>query len=534
MKTFRASVSALLAVAFLAQQALAYSGNCGIWAVRAGEFVAANYAGTQSGFNAALAYLAAGNGGVIGVNPGCTTTITYGTLPANVSVNRQEGGMDYKYGALTLGTLRSSPQWLARPLTISPAGGASEGLRITKTDTAYPDYSYPSDSSAGMFQIKEDITKSGSAFSNGTRAVDIQFTNRSVGNTWSYNQHLQSYFTAPTGATTSSSVLRGIQNEVNLDGANNKINNVEVYAATANVRNGNRAASMACYAGGVQASGSIGAAGKIDLATGFAILHQLADSASSVYGAQLGHLQTGGFCDVSAGIRFDPPAVSGGGAINDNRRIWILDQFTGTSGTSNNWGIINEGGYNFFADGLSAGNASGRSARYGFLKPLIDLEPNHIAQQLFGIKRYGAAQGSDIQILSTASDTLFNIGPGDSTTIAAHLRVAQPTTPTVTSLVNNGTTGTVGIVTGSTDMAGQVTVSPAGTGIAAGDVVKVTFRAPFHHAPKAVLISPANTGAAARLAYVDHTNVTRRFFYIYFDAVGTGGSTYKFDYWVVE
>lgn len=62
----------------------AYSGTCGIWAQKRGDFVSRNFAGTQAGYAAAVAYV--GTNGSVFVYGGCEGLISLGTLSDSVTV----------------------------------------------------------------------------------------------------------------------------------------------------------------------------------------------------------------------------------------------------------------------------------------------------------------------------------------------------------------------------------------------------------------------------------------------------------------
>lgn len=92
---------AVMAIALLAGQAFAYSGNGGVWAMKKGDFYAANFAGTDVGIKAAMDY--AGVGGEIKVGAGrflinSTLVQTYsgqtitGAGDSTVFVNNAAGG----------------------------------------------------------------------------------------------------------------------------------------------------------------------------------------------------------------------------------------------------------------------------------------------------------------------------------------------------------------------------------------------------------------------------------------------------------
>lgn len=73
-----------------------YSGTCGIWAQKRGAFVAQNFAGTQTGFDAAKSYV--GTNGSIFIYGGCEGLITIGTLSDSVLVYGYDSARWTVYG----------------------------------------------------------------------------------------------------------------------------------------------------------------------------------------------------------------------------------------------------------------------------------------------------------------------------------------------------------------------------------------------------------------------------------------------------
>ena len=67
-------------------EAEAYSGACGVWAMKSGDFVATNFAGDAGGITAAISYCTS-TGGVVQLGPGCEALAWMpDSLPSNVKV----------------------------------------------------------------------------------------------------------------------------------------------------------------------------------------------------------------------------------------------------------------------------------------------------------------------------------------------------------------------------------------------------------------------------------------------------------------
>jgi hypothetical protein len=104
---------------------------------------------------------------------------------------------------------------------------------------------------------------------------------------------------------------------------------------------------------------------------------------------------------------------------------------------------------------------------------------------------------------------------------------AAGNTPSIAADTNAGNTATVSILSGSTDLAGQISVTPNGTGIAAGAQVTVTFLSAFT-AWSIVSFSPNNANAATAGCYGSSTLTT---FTLNASTALSAGQTYTFTYW---
>lgn len=90
----------VIALTLWTSTAFSYSGLCGIWATKSGDFYSKNFSGDQTGYNAALAYV--GSAGTIQVLPGCEGNITYGTVPDGVLVLTAANGKWIVRGTATV------------------------------------------------------------------------------------------------------------------------------------------------------------------------------------------------------------------------------------------------------------------------------------------------------------------------------------------------------------------------------------------------------------------------------------------------
>jgi virginiamycin B lyase len=121
-----------------------------------------------------------------------------------------------------------------------------------------------------------------------------------------------------------------------------------------------------------------------------------------------------------------------------------------------------------------------------------------------------ASQSADIlDVEDSGGNVLFGISnTGHIITGGGALPAATPQTPA------DGTTGTCTVA--GNDSAGTVTITPAGSGIAAGTVCQVNFTTAFGSAPRPV-IAPTNGAASAIQAYVSAS--TTGSFTVSFNAV---------------
>lgn len=153
------------------------------------------------------------------------------------------------------------------------------------------------------------------------------------------------------------------------------------------------------------------------------------------------------------------------------------------------------------------------------------------------------------EIISTVTQATINSFPQGSLMLGAgatqntntlltlkngHLTSQQTTAPTSALQTGAGTTATR-TLTRCTDIAGNISITTNGTGIAAGAQLIVTFNKAYATAP-VVTLTPANvnagtTGVTGIGSYVTSTTST---FTINFAAAGVAGTAYNFTYTVIE
>jgi hypothetical protein len=115
-----------------------------------------------------------------------------------------------------------------------------------------------------------------------------------------------------------------------------------------------------------------------------------------------------------------------------------------------------------------------------------------------------------------------------------HLTSQQTTAPTSALQAGAGTTG-ARTLTRCTDIAGNISITPGGTGIAAGAQLIVTFNKAYATAPVITLTpSNANAGAAGVTGIGAYATSSTTTFTINFSAAGTTGTAYTFYYHVIE
>lgn len=156
-----------------------------------------------------------------------------------------------------------------------------------------------------------------------------------------------------------------------------------------------------------------------------------------------------------------------------------------------------------------------------------------------------SAKGLIFKATSSSPDTYLYSADGSNLVLApvsggvvvfpTHLRssgdVYSPTPPSANPTANAGSTGTCTIAN-ATDVAGQITVTPSGSGIAAGDVCVVSFGQTFVTAPICSL-TPANSDAAVNAPQVFVTRATTDFTLNFVNA-GSSATSYVYNFFCIE
>jgi hypothetical protein len=110
-----------------------------------------------------------------------------------------------------------------------------------------------------------------------------------------------------------------------------------------------------------------------------------------------------------------------------------------------------------------------------------------------------------------------------------HLTSQQTTAPTSALQTGAGTTASR-TLTRCTDVAGNISITTNGSGIAAGAQLIVTFNKAYATAP-VVTLTPNNANATGVAAYVTSATTT---FTINFNTAGGAGNAHAFYYHVIE
>lgn len=155
---------------------------------------------------------------------------------------------------------------------------------------------------------------------------------------------------------------------------------------------------------------------------------------------------------------------------------------------------------------------------------------------------YKLSTGGDIA--STVTQVPFNTFPQGATLIGAtatqttntlltikngHRKSQQTTAPTTTLQAGAGSTATRSLTNG-TDEAGHISITVNGSGIAAGAQVDINFNKAYNVAP-IVTLTPTNGNGTGVGAYGTSTTAKLT---VNFNAAGTAGQTYTFDYRAIE
>lgn len=118
--------------------------------------------------------------------------------------------------------------------------------------------------------------------------------------------------------------------------------------------------------------------------------------------------------------------------------------------------------------------------------------------------------------------------------MAWHRLLAVPYgTPTATPLAAAGTTATASIQPGGNDAHGTIRVVPGGTGIAAGNIVDVTFAVAHPDTNYTLLLTPASSAARALGLVVGRASRATTRVTIATATALISGSTYDWDYLIL-
>jgi hypothetical protein len=147
---------------------------------------------------------------------------------------------------------------------------------------------------------------------------------------------------------------------------------------------------------------------------------------------------------------------------------------------------------------------------------------------------------------AVSSSTNINFGSNISATMIDMKGVLQinhlagnSNIPLIAAGVGSGTTPTVSVGTGSTDLSGFINVTTGTTPTLSGIIVTVTFATAFAAAPKCIMITPANATTSAlavgSMAFVDQAGITTTTFALTAGTVAlTGATAYKWYYTVIQ
>lgn len=135
---------------------------------------------------------------------------------------------------------------------------------------------------------------------------------------------------------------------------------------------------------------------------------------------------------------------------------------------------------------------------------------------------------NDSQNVATRMFKDSNVTGGDLIGIG-HIG-SEGRTPTAAAGANAGTGPPAPVLTGCTDMAGQITFG-TGTSPAAGSMVVVTFQTAYANAPKVVL-TPINTATASKTLFVTSTTTTFTVSLVTAPSASQGNTIYGFNYQV--
>lgn len=201
------------------------------------------------------------------------------------------------------------------------------------------------------------------------------------------------------------------------------------------------------------------------------------------------------------------------------------------SGSNNGTG--NSGSIQVATGGAVDGNSGGFSLTSGVTSGTGDSGSVSLASGI----AFGTGDSGNLNLITgAASGGTRGIGIVQTTSLRlddTHLVTTQTTAPTIAPNAGDGSTGTASVGTGSTDVAGSITITPSGTGIVAGSQATLTFNKAYTNGTF-VILTPANTNAAAAEAllgvYVTSNTTT---FDLNVNIALTTGTAYVWNYQVI-
>jgi hypothetical protein len=220
-------------------------------------------------------------------------------------------------------------------------------------------------------------------------------------------------------------------------------------------------------------------------------------SESDVYFASVSQIGGGGFLEV---FMRDFSVVGDGthGVFSIGAGFGTIDEFNGSHVFPNSIALGGTISYDasseIIATDFGVGFTLIRRDNAAFTQPAADVSANRptgnavIEGQMFFDESVPSPQGGPLWWNGSVW-----IGP-------SLLGTAIGTAPTTTATGALGSTGTLVITAGGNDTCGQITLTPGGAGIATGVQGAINFTAHLPASPRSVILTPANTNAAAIMA----------------------------------
>jgi len=178
----------------------------------------------------------------------------------------------------------------------------------------------------------------------------------------------------------------------------------------------------------------------------------------------------------------------------------------------------------------------------GFTNMVMSSGSTRSLSMAAGTMTYSMTQNATVCSLSInagGSDANLTIDSSANAVTVNHLG-GNTGAPSVAAGTGAGTTPTVTIGAGSTDLSGYINVTSGTTCAASSPIVTITFASAYGAAPKCVIISPANaltaSAVASRQVYVDQaTGITTTTFILTSGTTALANSSdYQWYYFVVQ